>query len=200
MNRAVVDYHGNKLRIECDESDMVRVLNETLIKPFEDELNDAWHVDNGAGMRAKDYLSYVGTLMIRKPSEHGILSDNALDRIHMREVSVVSVDQLPDKTNAPSKMPKSQLGTTVFAKIEALKKRHPESRLVWAQMDTDCVVTHAGNSYQFDEAIYAPVKKRGFGDHYSFDRVLILDSSELMFFDPNIRRIFPKQARAAMAA
>lgn len=199
MNREVRLYDGTKTRIICDDSELVEEINRIMIQPFERELNMAWLTKNGAEDRAKNYMSRVASLMITEPGEHGVIDHNVERKICIHERPVADINALPSNMSRLGAQ-RIKPGTSRMTKIDRLKKQFPSAQTTWSRMDTEGFIEYRGQRYQFDDPQYAPVKKRGFGDYYQFDRVLVLDGSELQFFGQNIEPVFPKQASAAMAA
>jgi len=188
MNRVVTLFDGTKVHIECDDSELNDVLYRVMIAPFTEELNMAWLSNNQAEKRAKNYMDFVASLMIRNPAAYDIKSDRALDRVYANERATENMEA-PVTRPSSKKSSNRKRRETIFSRIEKIRAENPDRSIVRVPVNTDCEFVYGGKRYVVKDPKYKPVFKRGFGDYYEYDTVFVLDNGTLKFFDQNMNPI-----------
>lgn len=190
MNRTVTLFDGTKTRIECDDSELKEVLDRVMVQPFIKDFECGWLAKGNAENRVKNYISYVGSLMIVKPSEYGIQSERGMRRARAAEKKAIA-----DSTVLKPK--KQNKHETRFSRMEKLKAEHPNAHLVWVKVNTDGGFQYKGKRWRVTDVAYSPVKHRELGMYYKFDALLIMDDGKLAFYDQDIQPIALSQIKAA---
>lgn len=142
----------------------------------------------------KGYLSYVGSLIIRKPDKDNVLSYKKEKRIANAEVLVADVSKAASKTpDKVGRLPAGErrrpktYGSTRFQRMEAIKQEHPGCKIAVVRVDTDGRFGHQGQWFRLLDGAtgYAP-RQTGQGLYYPMDQVYVVDavgSGDALFYD-----------------
>lgn len=55
MDQMVRDFRGEKIRIECDEQDVPRVIYDVLVAPFASDYEKGWMANSAIETHIKNY-------------------------------------------------------------------------------------------------------------------------------------------------
>lgn len=188
MDRWVRDYSGAKIRVLCDESELQTVLYERLIVPYIADLEYSWMSGTKAEERAKGYLDYVGSLMIRQPDKHNVVDPRKMRKIHSIELTgdgaaEIAREMRPVRSRVKPK-PKVQ---TRSDRIEQIHKKHPGCAITICSVDTEGWFTYASRGLLISSELdtYAP-KPTDKDVVYDMDRIMVVeDRNGLFFYDQN---------------
>ena len=174
MNRTVVDYRGNRIRIQCADEELPTKLYEALIAPYLSDFEYAWLSGTRSEERAKNYLSYVAGLM------HGI------------ELTLGTTDTTAKNIRPlPVKPRKKQPSETRSSRLSAARDAHPGSEITYCRVDTRNRFSYKGVWFVIPSGVkeYAP-KQTANGALYDMDQVVVVDDAgNLYFYDQEMRRI-----------
>lgn len=95
MDRVVRRFDGEKVRIQCPDGEAQRVIQEKLLDPFQQEIEAGWLSGGAAEEKVKQYLDFVGRLMIKRPADHGVQSEKAGRRTRNMEHPCAMIDFAP---------------------------------------------------------------------------------------------------------
>ena len=192
MNRTVVDYRGNRIRIQCADEELPTKLYEALIAPYLSDFEYAWLSGTRSEERAKNYLSYVAGLMLRRPNDHNIISARQLRKIHGIELTLGTTDTTAKNIRPlPVKPRKKQPSETRSSRLSAARDAHPGSEITYCRVDTRNRFSYKGVWFVIPSGVkeYAP-KQTANGALYDMDRVVVVDDAgNLYFYDQEMRRI-----------
>lgn len=186
MDRWVRDYSGTKIRIQCEEDDLQAVLFEKLVAPYVADLEYSWMCGTKAEERAKGYLDYIGSLMIRQPDSHNVLDPRKMRKVHTVELTgdgaaSIAREMRPVKSKAKPKK-KTQ---TRSDRIDQIKKRYPDCRISICKVDTDGDFVYGDIHLRVSLELetYAP-KPAGDEAIYDMDRVIVVSHKDgICFYD-----------------
>lgn len=183
MNRIVRDYHGNKIRIICEEADVQKEVFEKLVTPFASELEFSWMTNTNAENHVKNYLSYIGSLMIRQPEEHNVVADRKMRKIKGMEIaSDVAEAKKVKATIAPGKRRSKKSDRTV--RVDRLHKKHPDITFEFCTVDTLGYFSYRGDKYMISSDLkqYSPQKAGENDSFYAMDQIAVAVSNGHMMF------------------
>lgn len=186
MNQLVRDFHDEKIRICCEEAEVPKIVYEKLIEPFLSELNCGWLANSAAETRVKNYIGYVGGLMIRKPDEYNVMSDRKQRRVKGMEIPTDAIDRHGIRaTPVPTKPNKK--ADTKAARMEAIRRHHPTAVIEACRVDTEGVFRYGDGAFRISgvEEYSAVPLKTGDDVFYPMDRVIVADDICLTFYDQN---------------
>lgn len=72
-----------------------RAIQEKLLDPFQQEIEAGWLSGGAAEEKVKQYLDFVGRLMIKRPADHGVQSEKAGRRTRNMEHPCAMIDFAP---------------------------------------------------------------------------------------------------------
>lgn len=192
MDRTVVDYKGQRVRVRCADEEAPKVLYETLVEPFLYDLEYSWLSGSRAEEHTKNYLAYIAGLMIRRPNDHNVIAPRQMRRIHGMELTLGETDASSKPVqSAPVKTRKRANAETRTARFEAVRKIHPHGTINFCRVDTENHFHYKGNVFAIpiEEKAYAP-KVTSLGTLYDMDRIVVVDDAgRLYFFDQEVRPI-----------
>lgn len=191
MNQVVRDFHGDKIRIMCGEDDIQKEVYEKLIAPFASEFEYSWMTNTTAENHVKNYLSYVGSLMIRHPEEHNVVADRKLRKIKGMEIASDIVDNPKMKaTIAPGKRNGKKSAKT--NRLDKIRKKYPGARFDFCTVDTDGGFTHDGERYRVSINVGQYTSRPAGKDdlYYAMDKIIVVSvGSRRLYFDQNLEQV-----------
>lgn len=185
MDKAVTLFNGKKARICCDDCEVISVLYDLMIEPFIEDLECSWLLNTASETKAKGYLSYVGSLMIRDPISYNVKSDRSLERVAQREILVDDVDNVTSINPVQNTKTKKKHEKTRFEKINPLITRHG-SKLVRCKVDTKSDFVLNGIKYHVSDNRYCGVESRGMKIYYPMDIIYCVDEEIKEFYTQEI--------------
>lgn len=184
MDRWVRDYSGTKIRIQCEESELQTVLYEKLVAPYIADLEYSWMSGTKAEERAKGYLDYIGSLMIRQPDTHNVVDPRKMRKIHTIELTgegaaEIAREMRPVRSRAKPKRKKQMR----CERIDQIHKKYPGCKITICGVDTEGWFTYKGMELLLSGKLetYAP-KNAGNDVLYDMDRVMVVENSKGLFF------------------
>lgn len=186
MDRWVRDYNGTKIRIQCEENELQTVLYETLIVPYIADLEYSWMCGTKAEERAKGYLDYVASLMIRRPDSHNVIDPRKMRKIHSIELTGDGTAELAKEMRPVRSRAKPKLKVqTRSDRIDQIHRKYPGCRITICTVDTDGWFRYGDDSYLLSAELdcYAPKHIKD-DVIYDMDRVVVVeDKNGLHFYD-----------------
>lgn len=188
MDRTVTDYRGNRIHIVCKDEDIAETVYQALVLPYLSDLEYSWMCGTNSETHVKNYLEYVGTLMIRRPKENKILDPRKLRHVRGMEVSTGNVDKPPRNIPpAPTKR-KRKAEESKMSRMNQVLREYPGCRMSWHRVDTDGVFQVDSRRYQISATVskYQP-KRTTVGELYDMDTVVAAKyDGKLMFYDQDM--------------
>lgn len=180
---------------------MCETLYEKLVKPFEPFFESAWLTGTMIEDKVKDYLDYIGTLMIRRPDKHNVLSPVKQTGIKKMEVSIISLDHLPQRITPADKkiLRKKAKRKTRMERMNKIKKAHPDGEISFCNVDTENHFTYRGIEYVINQAAtaYRGIETKE-GTFYPITKIMVVSTGkDLSFFDENLDRVDKSMISAA---
>lgn len=166
-----------------------------MVMPFKDAFESTWLCGTIAEDRTKDYLDYVATLMIRRPDKHNVLSPVKQTNIKKMEISIISLDHLPQRITPADKkiIRRKAKRKTRIEHMEKIKKAHPGCKISFCSVDTANHFTYRGIEYAIDQAAtaYRGIETKE-GTFYPMTQIMIVDDGKLFFFDERLSPVDSK--------
>lgn len=192
MDRWVRDYNGTKIRVECEESELQDVLYQRFIVPFLPDLEYSWMCGTRAEDRAKGYIDYIASLMIRQPDKHNVIDPRKMRKIQSRELTGdgaadIAREMRPVKSKAK---PKTRPETRTM-RIDKIHKQYPGCKITICSVDTEGWFEFNGVALLLSPELdcYAPKPTKD-DVVYDMDRVMVVEyKNGLHFYDQNAYEI-----------
>lgn len=191
MNQVVRDFRGEKVRIICEEQDVLETVYNVLVAPFASDFECGWMTNSNAENHVKNYLSYVGSLMIRKPDEHNVVSDRKQRKIKGMEITTDEIDKPKIKaTPAPGK--RKTVKSTKTSRLDDWRRKYPNADFTVCRVDTDgCFICNGfGFAVSTEVTGYTGVAVDGGEVYYPMDQVIVIDGDGMrIYLDQNAEQI-----------
>lgn len=189
MDRWVRDFHGAKIRVQCDENELQTVLYERFIVPYLYELEYAWLAGNKAEEKVKGYLDYICSLMIRQPDKHNVIDPRKMRKIHTIELTGDGASELAREMRpVRSKAKKKPRRETRTMRIDKIHRQMPGCEVCICSVDTEGWFEYKGKAFLISSELtcYAPKVVKG-EELYDMDRVMVVEfENGLRFYDQNV--------------
>lgn len=199
MDRDVKLLDGSVVHVRCEDCDLAETLNRVMIEPFKDAISIGWLASGNRAMRAenriKGYIDYVGSLMIRSPDLHGVLSKKKVAGINANEFTAGAIDDgasVQWMSTREDRRKKKVSKETRFAKLSRISNNPSVAAFFWAPVDTFGDVCVLDKVFHVMDKRYDGRRTTGWdGLYYEFDRVLVMKmtSGEIQFRDQNVDQI-----------
>lgn len=183
---------------------LARIIEKELIQPYEQLILDNW-LDGGKGRDSvsmeygiKRYLDRLGTMLLKGPGDHGILTERMQRRLAARELPLSPQASAADIIKTNRSYRKRGHGPLRSRKLAALCKENPGAEIHWLRVDTEGCFRMGPIAYRVSHSAYAPVQLAA-DAFYPMDQVgavLSGDGKNVRYYTQALDLIAPNEVAA----